>query len=54
MATKAEALKVPSVREKTPKLRLSVIAVSVRDWFRQGQLGSSSVTELSRHTGARI
>ena len=52
MAAKAEALKVhglPKSSRQRPQ-----IARAVREWFRKGQLGASSYTEMGRHTGARI
>lgn len=52
MAAKAEILKV-RIDSPTPRHRPQ-IARAVRAWFRKGQLGASSYTELGRHTGARV
>ena len=54
MAAKAEVLGVRTISGSTTKRQRPQIARAVREWFRRGQLGASSVSELGRHTGARI
>ncbi len=54
MATRAEALKVRTGTTPSSPGQRPQIARAVCDWFRRGQLGASSVTEIGRRTGARI
>lgn len=54
MAAKAEALGIRNIGTSSTKRQRPQIARAVREWFRKGQLGASSVTEVGRYTGARI
>ena len=54
MATKAENLRVAGIKRGLSTRRRPSIARAVGDWGRRGQLGASSVTEMGRHTGARV
>ena len=57
MASKAEAITAlsPSTSvSQSLKVQMKRFAGAARRWGAQGQLGSSSITDLGRHTGARI
>lgn len=57
MASNAEAITTVATGTHFPqtvKTRLVQIAGAARRWAKQGQLGSSSMTEMGRHSGARI
>ena len=54
MAAKAEVLGVRNIGTSSTKRQRPQVAKAVRDWFRRGQLGASSVTEMGRYTGGRI
>ena len=54
MAVRAEGFSVSKVATPVRKLRRPRIAAAIGNWFREGQMGFSSSSELGRHTGARI
>ena len=57
MASKAEAITTVSIRtnvSQSLKAQMTRLAVAAHNWAKKGQLGSSSVTEMGRHSGARI
>lgn len=57
MASSAEAITTVTTGSNFPqtvKTRLVQFAAAARRWAKQGQLGCSSMTEMGRHSGARI
>jgi len=57
MASPAEALTTVSTRpqfSQSLKVQLLRFGNAARRWAQQGQLGSSAMTDIGRHSGARI